>query len=91
MGKLKKNKTARGTRTIDLAKFKGPRDIVRVMQGITIHCSSERMRCISGWLHSMRERHSRYEGMFTLQRNTEVAPLENESNFGENWCFKLCP
>ena len=80
-GKVKeKSKQQEAQDLIEEAKFKGPRDIVRVMQGNSRNPFVQAKGCAAFSemaSFSMRERHSRYEGMFTFKRIAEVAPIEN--------------
>lgn len=62
------------------AKMLGPRDIVRVMQANTRNPFVQARGCaaiseIASF--SMRNRHSRTQGMFTFRRGTEVSPTAN--------------
>ena len=81
VGKNKeKSKQQEAQELIDDAKLKGPRDIVRVMQGNSRNPFVQAKGCAAFSelaSFSLRERHARYEGIFTFRRGTEVAPIEN--------------
>ena len=80
-GKRKeKTKQEEAYEIVEAAKLKGPRELVRVMQGNSRNPFIQAKGCaaiaeIASF--SMRERHARYEGMFTFRRSSEVQPLEN--------------
>ena len=81
-GKRKeKTKQEEAYEIVEAAKLKGPRELVRVHArelSTNPFYSSQRLRCnCRACLFSMRERHARYEGMFTFRRSSEVQPLEN--------------
>ena len=75
-----KDKQEEAKDLIEDAKINGPRDLVRVMQANTRNPFVQARGCgalaeIASF--SMRERHSRYEGMFTFFRGTGIAPIAN--------------
>lgn len=75
-----KDKQEEAKDLIEDAKLNGPRDLIRVMQANTRNPFVQSRGCaalaeIAAF--SMRQRHSRHEGMFTFHRGTEVAPVAN--------------
>ena len=78
-GKRKeKTKQEEAYEIVEAAKLKGPRELVRVMQGNSRNPFIQAKGCwCRDCLFSMRERHARYEGMFTFRRSSEVQPLKN--------------
>ena len=75
-----KSKQEEAKDLIECAKMVGPRDIIRVMQSNTRNAFVQARGCaalseIAAF--SMRERHTRHEGMFTFNRGTEISPVAN--------------